>query len=113
MKVIDGVALTRQWRGAVAEDETILGFFDWVRKTHPDRIIEDPPEPPLSLWMANVEKRLTDTQNDVDTLAVRLDDLERDFVSPETVTDMIDRHSLKLEQRIRDAFVCASRSIQP
>lgn len=106
MKINDGVALTRKWRGAVAEDETLLGFFDWVRKEHADKIIEDSPEPPLSLWMTNVEKRLTDTQNDVDTLAVRLDDLEHEAMSSFTITALIDR-------RVHDALIRAAGAVQP
>jgi hypothetical protein len=109
MKLKDGFLLTTLWRKAVADDATILGFFDWVVKEHADKIIEYDPPPVPSHWQS-VSAAM---QQDVDALAVRIDDLERDLVSPENIHGMIDVRILKLEQRIRDAFVCASRSISP
>lgn len=109
MKVLDALKLMKAWKQAVSEEHTVLGFFDWVRAHYSDDIISDDTIEEEHPW----ETTVRNVQNDVDTLAVRLDDLERDIAAPETVADMIDRHSLKLEQRIRDAFVCASRSISP
>ena len=78
MKIKDGVALTRKWRGAVAEDETILGFFDWVRSAHPDAVLEDdPPTQPAWVGLVNgVQKQQEGLRLDIDTLAARLDDIE-------------------------------------
>ncbi len=111
--IADNVKLLTLWRNAVNREETMLGLGEWVRLYHPaladPPIADDPPPAAPAHWQA-VSAAM---QQDVDVLAVRLDDLERDVVSPETVSGMIDVQILKLEQRIRDAFVCASRSISP
>jgi hypothetical protein len=91
--VNDGFRLATAWKDAVAKEATILGLWDWLRKHHPTEIIDDdPPGPPLSLWMTNVEKRLGE--------------LEQKQTSPFTITALIER-------RIHDALTRAAGALTP
>lgn len=100
--VSDNLQLLSLWRKAVNEESTTCGFNEWVQLYHPALANVELCDPPPAYWRA-VQAA---TEQDIRTLAARLDDLERNGMSPFTITAMI-------EQRIHDALIRAAGAVQP